>query len=461
MKYQLDKDKIQSFLIGKNNTYSYKRRNNVYVLPLPTRSIERAKFENGFSAVLSAVLRIIDGRLVEFKHEDFPIDSIISEGKFDSELTSDIFKSYLEKEFQSIAKAEVITVEHLKYIPLPDDKNEAKGQMAFIQFFYDVFVSEHKEELKSILSTLESQNILSDIISISLANSTTNTLKSNYRMLFPNLSELFVEDLKTLASNSKFFIENIEELFVHYCFIALSQIVLQTNKFTQFDSEHLHKIVFMLQTEKASKWRDGYKFGFQLLKDQINEFYTNEHLLDILGMNTFNNGKKNQYYHDYLQFFEDAGKEAEQEFIESIYDWINNFYNNYWPLIESYKYDNQTLDTAFRDLYKVISKNVNKELNSRYPKAFLTFVSRFYRKNGGSLGTILSLNMKQLLLLIAVSVGPKGSRIELNELWNQLERRGVSVDHITKDEIVKVLDKLNYLDKKSDSGDAQYVKSIL
>ena len=280
-------------------------------------------------------------------------------------------------------------------------------------------------------------------------------------MLFPNLSELFVEDLKTLSSNSKFFIENIEELFVHYCFIALSQIVLQTNKFTQFDSEHLHKIVFMLQTEKASKWRDGYKFGFQLLKDQINEFYTNEHLLDILGMNTFNNGKKNQYYHDYLQFFEDAGKEAEQEFIESIYDWINNFYNNYWPLKESYKYDNQTLDTAFRDLYKVISKNVNKELNSRYPKAFLTFVSRFYRKNGGSLGTILSLNMKQLLLLIAVSVGPKGSRIELNELWNQLERRGVSVDHITKDEIVKVLDKLNYLDKKSDSGDAQYVKSIL
>ena len=125
MKYQLDKDKIQSFLIGKNNTYSYKRRNNVYVLPLPTRSIERAKFENGFSAVLSAVLRIIDGRLVEFKHEDFPIDSIISEGKFDSELTSDICKRYLEKEFQSIAKAEVITVEHLKYIPLPDDKNEA------------------------------------------------------------------------------------------------------------------------------------------------------------------------------------------------------------------------------------------------------------------------------------------------------------------------------------------------
>ena len=178
-------------------------------------------------------------------------------------------------------------------------------------------------------------------------------------------------------------------------------------------------------------------------------------------MNTFNNGKKNQYYHDYLHYFEEEGKEAEQEFIESIYDWINNFYNSYWPLEESFEYNNQSLDTAFRDLYKVLSRNVNKELNSRYPKAFLTFVSRFYRKNGGSLGTILSLNMKQLLLLIAVSVGPKGSRIELNELWNQLERRGVTVDHITKDEIVKILDKLNYLDKKSDSGDAQYVKSIL
>ena len=273
---------IQTFLIGKNNTYSYKRRNNVYVLPLPTRSIERAKFENGFSSILSAILRIIDGSLVEFKQEDFPIDSIIDEGKFDSEITSKVFKSYLEKEFQSISEAEVLTVEHLKYIPLPDDKNEVKGQMAFIQFFYDVFIADKKEELKSILSSLESQNILSEIISISLSNSSIKTLTSNYRVLFPNLSELFLEDIKTLSSNSKFFIENVEELFVHYCFIALSQIVLQTNKFTQFDSEHLHKIVFMLQTEKASKWRDGYKFGFQLLKDQINEFYTNEHLLDIL-----------------------------------------------------------------------------------------------------------------------------------------------------------------------------------
>ena len=109
----------------------------------------------------------------------------------------------------------------------------------------------------------------------------------------------------------------------------------------------------------------------------------------------------------------------------------------------------------------IIKQRLDNAVNSRYEKAFEAFISKFYRKNGGSLGTILSLKLDQLLMLVAVSVGESSNRIELKQLWDEFEKRGVWLDHHSKEEVINTLDKLNYLDKKSDSGDAQYVKSIL
>ena len=43
----------------------------------------------------------------------------------------------------------------------------------------------------------------------------------------------------------------------------------------------------------------------------------------------------------------------------------------------------------------------------------------------------------------------------------EYEKRGLFFDRYSKEEIIKLLTKLNLIDKKSDSGDAQYVKPIL
>ena len=64
-----------------------------------------------------------------------------------------------------------------------------------------------------------------------------------------------------------------------------------------------------------------------------------------------------------------------------------------------------------------------------------------------------------ILLLTAVSI--KKDKISLKALFKEYERRGVFLDKYSKGEIIELLSKLNLIDKKSDSGDAQYVKSIL
>src|SRR5690606_14377260 len=136
----------------------------------------------------------------------------------------------------------------------------------------------------------------------------------------------------------------------------------------------------------------------------------------------------------------EAGFDAEKEFIQSIYKWLKEVYERKTGIrVESYT-SVKTIDDAFKDLIQAIKPGISKEINSRYQKAFESMVSKFFRKHGGSLGTLLSLTQEQLLLLVAISVGE--DRIELKQLWRELELRGVWLDHHSKEEVVKILDKL-------------------
>jgi len=61
-----------------------------------------------------------------------------------------------------------------------------------------------------------------------------------------------------------------------------------------------------------------------------------------------------------------------------------------------------------------------------------------------------------LFIKLCIGNAPEG-KIRLSELWNQFNLRGIYFDLYSQQEITMFLDKNNMLEKKSDSGDAQYV----
>lgn len=73
---------------------------------------------------------------------------------------------------------------------------------------------------------------------------------------------------------------------------------------------------------------------------------------------------------------------------------------------------------------------------------------------------MLNITDDTLLLLTVVSIGHRDS-MSLTELFGQFERRGVFMDETTKEEVARFFEKRSMLDKKSDSGETQYVKRIL
>lgn len=456
--FELNFDAIKK-VIGETG-YSLNRRKNTYVTPFPTRNPERANFEAGFSPVMAAVLRVIGNESKYYERNDQAVEEIIENGKFDQESSKAAFANYLKNEMKEIENGNVYKFEQLKYIPFTETSKEAKGELMYFHFFYDLFIRQNIEEIQEIFSAVESQDLLSTIMNLTMVEQANFDEPAQYKQLFPFMQKQFVEDLRVLATNPTFLITNLEEFFVQYCYFALTQMIVQTNRYTKFNAEKPFPVVLFLNTESTQKWRDGYRYGYKLLKEEFRYFYAHEHVLNILGANTFaDNG--NWFYHDYATFFKEQGPEAEQQFVQSIYQWIEEVMAVRIDDVTPIPYKHQTLEEAFRDLVELVRLQVKDEVYSRYTKAFDMFLRRFYRKNGGSLGSLLAVSPKQLLTMIAVCVGPKNSRLELNYLWAELEKRGVFLDDQTKEEVVHLLDQLNYLDKKSDSGDAQYVKAIL
>ncbi|WP_214827804.1 DNA phosphorothioation-dependent restriction protein DptG [Exiguobacterium algae] len=454
--YELDWKLLESFLIH-NKGYRYARRKNTYVLPLPTREPERSKFENGFWPITGGLARLLSNESLILDNHQMDVDHILSIGKFDSKETSEWFKHFLKSQQRKIEETEISNLSQLSFLSL-SEKKEKNGQIDFINYVYGTLIEGNEELLSPLFSDEESDDLLTQIFR-STHSTNDAPFNSPYPCLFPHIKEQFKEDLIYMSRNPKFFLDNLNHLVVHYTFIMISQTVLHTNRFTRFDSEMLIPIYFLMEWEKAARWRTSYTNGYRLLKEQVKDFYKHEHLLNIVCQTPAFQSQKNLYYHHLDEMLSEAGEEPKKKYIQSLYDWMNNFYTKYKG-IETPKYSStKTLDDTFRDLAEVISIGLNKELKSRYPAALEAFVLKFYRKHGGSLGSLLAINQEQLLTLVACSV--KQDKVELNKLWDELESRGLFFDHHSKEEIVGLLDKLNYLEKKSDSGDAQYVKSIL
>ena len=72
---------------------------------------------------------------------------------------------------------------------------------------------------------------------------------------------------------------------------------------------------------------------------------------------------------------------------------------------------------------------------------------------------MFNLNQEMLILITAVCI--KEEKMKITQLFEEYEKRGLFFDRDSWDSIVDLFNKLNLIDKKSDSGDIQYVKSIL
>ncbi|MCO6255124.1 DNA phosphorothioation-dependent restriction protein DptG, partial [Staphylococcus epidermidis] len=117
------------------------------------------------------------------------------------------------------------------------------------------------------------------------------------------------------------------------------------------------------------------------------------------------------------------------------------------------------LENNIELLKKWLAEDITNETISRYHLSIEEIGKLMFLKNRGSLGKTLSLKKDMIILLTALIV--KDEKKLIKDVFMEFEKRGVYFDRYTKEEIMIFYEKMNILDKKSDSGEVKYVKPVL
>ena len=76
-------------------------------------------------------------------------------------------------------------------------------------------------------------------------------------------------------------------------------------------------------------------------------------------------------------------------------------------------------------------------------------------------GYTIGVTENDIIMFTKIILAENEGKLKLSLLFEKFEERGLIFDRESKRKITELFEKMNFLEKRSDSGDAQYVKSVL
>lgn len=452
--------KLRDILGVKSDKKSLKHTINKHAkfFPFMTRGTERPKYKEGFGGVLGAFTRNISGlsltqvlnydELVKNMHKDVNV--------------RDEDRSHLEQILRMflLDKNGNLKVFHpymFQYLPLSKG-SESKGEREIAKFLSDVLIVGDKQYRTFFLGN-QSEDLISKLVLSNLGGLEESVLEMKYETKLKHITELFKGDFKFLYQHEDYFKSHYGLFVSYYYFFYITQATLKMAQKTKGDFQSNNEVFYTLDWESTSKNRKGYSLGYRTIKDSSRNLLIDVNVLEQLNV-LF--GTESQTYPELKETYEGLCDGDKALLKKMLKEWILEYRiilelperTGSWGM----DYDDLVIG-LFDSIYETYSKSTMQGPQSRYPLAIEEVGKKYFIKTRGSLGYMLNMSQDMLLLFTALSL--KDERKSLKQVFGELESRGFYFDRYSQEEIVNLYDKLNLLDKKSDSGDAQYVKPIL
>jgi DNA phosphorothioation-dependent restriction protein DptG len=470
-----------------NGSFSHKTGNRIKLMPFKTKFLDACNSDlQSFQGIVGECFRLSNNKSFDKK---FTPDKEFS---FKKKLRNHILREVIEKvntdnkeEFKDIlinlffeddgglVKFNKQVLPYMNFIHDYSQLNETA------RFFHDIFLDAETLNIDSLTSS-DNDNLFYQLIIDCMPElrSKPSSNLNQYVNLFESIRRLFLEDFKFLASNEENFLKHIEDLFKYYYFFYLTQLAHRLNSFG--DSETLHPFYFSMDWETLSESRMAYQYGWKKLSSDLNDLFTHANTIELLNYITINGDSIGDYL-NFKQKWPDLSSEEQEQLIKKIKETSKFYTDNVKGFYAGASWEKCEIELAsfldrsinkFPDelsrelvsLYRRIryqfDNSERKAAHDRYGKWLNSFCKINYTKTRGRLGATTVLNQELLLFLTKLCVG-REEKIRLNKLWEKLKSRGLSFDEASKGEIIKLFERINLLEKKSDSGDAQYVKSII
>ncbi|MCY8101185.1 DNA phosphorothioation-dependent restriction protein DptG [Bacillus haynesii] len=415
---------------------------------------------NSFSGVIGEFSRTVTGKknidLDKQQLMDKIISHVVSHGN------QDVLQSVIDELFFS-DQDELVIAHPAFFNYIPSSKQESD----LGQFLADILVTDQLKENIWGRYKSEPSNVILKLVYKSLPSLENKSIKSGrYQLYHSHIQNQFENDLSFLLENEKLFLNHFEDLLLYYYFYYITQLVLHFERFFD-DKQLIYPVYYNLDWEKKrTKSRISYQEGWKVIEPKISRLFAHVNCLEMINyMRNSNEFISYQGLRTFLESLnEDDKDQLRLEMQTLVQEYKDRVQDINWKEFRPPKkrYDEPLFNEVRSLLYQLDYqfKESGRKRNSRgFYMGFLIFAKQYFLKQSGPLGYTLNLKQDFFIFLTKLCIN-KREKIALKELFNEFEKRGIYFDLDSKKAIIDLYEKLNLLEKKSDSGDAQYVKYI-
>lgn len=454
-KIQLESIKTR-FQFKEPGKFSHNTGRTMKLLPYKTKDF----IINDFSGVVGAFSRAMCDKELksEFNFNEF-LENVVDEiGEFEGANSKEAFRDVIKTMFIDKENLVDFDIKTINYA------SSTKADEKVAKFLYSIFFDDELKDLVSKHYDRSVENVLYKLVLNALPELHEKTSKNEgYKCYLHFIKELFIKDFKFLIKNQELYRKSLKRFLEYYYMFYISQLAMKLSRFEKADLTKPETIYYTLGWERTSKNRVAYEFGWKLLKSKVNSLFSHAITLELLNYN----GLNSQF--DYIELFNLFNTMDEKE-VENELNYLFEVYKNQvtdkdWTKFR-YKDEisgNKGFDVVYKIFvaieYQFIKTNRTKP-KYFYNNCFSNFVESNFAKKRGTLGYNLNLDEEDIILMTKICIGDD-EKLKLSTLFVEFEKRGLYFDRDSKIKIVQLYEKLNLLEKKSDSGDAQYVRSVL
>ena len=359
----------------------------------------------------------------------------------------------------------------LKYLPLvPNDerfstkdrKKYNDGQRKLANYLYSMLSDKLQNSGHS-----DTSNLFSKILKEALNpfGGTTNEVKKRNYIVLPYIKKSFEGDLNWMLEQEESVKVKYLHLLLHfYACYAVTQAIVRITAKDKLKEDIPVPFYFILNSERASVNHDAVVRGwpYQIPKSSLDKLYGKSQALDILNSVLGGNvGFYNSIYEKLNETDFEDNRELCNELLSRYQEEKRAVFNRRTSesgSIEEIEIDVHSYEEFISTLEHLCIGLQSPSYISRMRKKVIDLLSvRFLQSRRGNF--VLVLDNEMLTFLIALFT--KSKKTKLEDLYKLFNSYGIYFNRGSRLAIEEYLLKLNLLDRKSDSGEAQYVTVIL
>ncbi|MCO7543267.1 DNA phosphorothioation-dependent restriction protein DptG [Stutzerimonas nitrititolerans] len=309
----------------------------------------------------------------------------------------------------------------------------------------------HSGNLSTPLNFIEQQ-----ILAIAEEHLTYSKSRKPFPPYLPFLADLFQQDLRFLVSKPKAMLSLIQGFLELYGFLYISQLALNLNEWKNGEPRS-RPLYFILENERASTERSKIALrGYYALKEPIWRLFPMLAMLETLLPSN----------EDPIRLWEIpelfGAEESASPYTEKLAKFASEFAedrNLSPPLTHSSAlgWMEELLELSVQQFRPGSSRH---GANQRVEACVHERLGGNFIHARGRAGRVLVLTQEAILLLANLAIGER-SRLRMQELLQEFEKRGVYFDKQSEQALIEFFERIGNVERMSDSGDAVYVRKTI